>query len=163
GFAVMCIQAAADLRVRVYGAASWMDYAAGSVLPSSMVAGTLSLAVAIALVVLTLQSWRRSRHQLASGGLRSTPQWQPEAFGPVRAPALPGLMASSVALAFGTVYLLLFFAIEVPWIGIYTFGLPNRDFLWDQIINLAIAVGVKKLLLDKLVGWRMTRQGFVTH
>jgi hypothetical protein len=143
--------------------ADWLRELSYSVRRTIVISVCAGLIVALTIVEWTRRSWRKIRDDIKIGEVRKSADWNPSNFDPVKAPTLPGLMASSIAFAFLSVAIALFLFLEVIWMGWYSgFTIP-----WKTIETLALGAGtsvlLKVLVLDKMARAFLTNNGFVTR
>jgi hypothetical protein len=142
--------------------ANWVEKLGTSSEKTMVASACVGLPVAFFIIFWTRRSWLQIKDQVKVGGQRKSPYWEPELFDPVKAPTLPGLMASSVLLAFVSVVLLCFVVSEGLVMAIHSgFKIP-----WNSLGSMALGSGtmivVKVLVLDKLARHFLTHNGFVT-
>jgi hypothetical protein len=151
--------------------ANAIDFVAGTFGPASLVASLIAMFPTLSVIRRTWRGWQRKRLELANGQARNSPQWvNTEAFDPVRAPYLPGLVASSVIMCFVTSWVTIFMVIDFFWIAVH-FSSPERraelgDWLVDQLVaSLPVLLGflIKYVLFDPVATCFLTDRGFVVR
>jgi hypothetical protein len=145
-----------ELKDTVYWCTDYFKDFTNTVSYTVYIAAPGTFLVLVGIVVNTVVKWRQIRLKMATGEMKRSPTYSPKLYHPVKAPQLPGLMASSALIGFFICLVLIIVLIFLARILVFLLFELDDDATWDWVGAMFVSFGssmlVKSFIFDTFLG-----------